>query len=100
MKQYGYVNGQRVQLDNEPVEIVIERYADDAMIRQGWGGRTLVRVLTYQDGKRVVGFFSARISGDARAGSQNGVHLGVTATNKNRDNEKEVHAVPWYKADD
>lgn len=95
MKMYGYINGQRVELDHEAVEVVIERPEDDQWVRQGWGGKTLMRLLIYENGKRAVGFVSARISGDMRAGSQKGVHLGVTARNKTKDVEKEVHALPW-----
>jgi hypothetical protein len=95
MKQFGYINGQRVQLDDDMIEIVLERPQDDKLL-SGWGGRTLARVLVYEGGKRVVGFFSVRASGDSRAGSQYGVHLGLTVTKQRSDTAREVHARPWY----
>ncbi len=95
MKQYGYINGQRVELDaDQPVEIVIDK-SEDYTVFNRWGGHTLARVLMFENGKRVVGFFGARISGDTRAGSTKGFHLEVNAVNKSKDASKEVHAVPW-----
>ncbi len=98
MKQFGYINGQRVQLDNDTIEIVIERPDDDALL-SGWGRRSLARVLIYEDGKRVVGFFDARVSGDMRAGSMRGVHLELTVTKRHVDTRKTVHARPWCSED-
>jgi hypothetical protein len=95
VKQYGYIGGKRVELDaNQAVEIVIDK-SDDYNVFNRWGGHTLARILMFENGKRVVGFVSARISGDSRAGSQKGFFLQVTAAGKAKDSSKEVHAVPW-----
>ena len=95
MKTYGYINGERVLLDNEAVEFEIERPSDDSIFHR-WGGHTLARIKVTQNGKYVYSFVSGRVSGDQRAGSQYGVHLQLSVAKKNRDTRKECHAMPTW----
>ncbi len=96
MKTYGYINGERVELDaNDAVEFEIERDGDDVIFHR-WGGHTLARIKVTQNGKYVYSFVSGRVSGDQRAGSQRGVHLSLTVAKKNSDTRKECHALPCW----
>ena len=88
---YGYIKGQRVELDfNEPVEIFMERGADDNRLFPLGFPRVLAHFLISQDGKRINGQLVAR-----SAGASGGVHVGVQVQNAKREAKKEVHALPW-----
>lgn len=96
MKVYGYVNGQRIELDsNELIDFEIDRYDDDNLFHR-WGGHTLARVRVTEKDKYVYAFLGGRMSGDMRAGSQHGVHLQLTVAKKNRDTRRECHALPVW----
>ena len=95
MKTYGYINGERVELDNEALEIEIERDGDDKIFHR-WGGHTFVRIKVIENGKYVYTFVSGRVSGDMRAGSQRGIHLSLTVAKKNSDTRKECHVAPCW----
>lgn len=78
----------RIDLDNPKHEEQLHR----------WGGKTLARLVIYENGKRVVAFLSARKSGDIRAGRTDGLHLTLTVNRRGTESTKSAHAKPWLAA--
>ena len=60
-----------------------------------WGGSTILRLVVRQGGKEVVGFVSARISGDIRGGDTSGAHIRMEVNRRNSTVKRRVHMKPW-----
>lgn len=83
-------------------EVVIDlRDPETRKALEGWGGKTIVRVIVYDEkGNRGVAFLSARVSGDSRAGSQKGIHLRMSVNKRHAESSVERHLVPWLSPEE
>jgi len=86
------------KIENDYIDVVLD--LDDPATKKGmhrWGGKTVLRLIIRQNGKEVVAFVSARISGDIRAGSVDGCHLRMEVNRRNTSVLRQAHALPWRK---
>jgi len=81
---------------DDDVTVVLDR-DDPATDRAlgNWGGHTLIRVVVKHKGRYCLTFFSARVSGDGRAGNTSGVWFEMRVNKKTRTVKREAHALPY-----
>jgi len=59
-----------------------------------WGGQTIFRFCTIENGKKIWSFLTLRVSGDSRGGNTTGIHASISKCENNRDVSQHLWIAP------
>jgi hypothetical protein len=94
MQVFGYINGKRVQLDNnEPLEIAVERPLDDGWLSLFNSARVLAYILLTENGQRAHATLQAQIHTSGSEAKQRGVALSLHVNDATGSQKRSVTMV-------